>query len=196
VIQIKIKLDPIFLTTNLYSTKYRITEPTMKNFIKLKNKFIISDYSVQQLRVGYGKKDNDKFKGIWYSDVEYQNKDTIFDSIPARFRPYFAMRVMEVNTRIPPHTDSRIVSTINFYIKTDQCLTQFYKFKSENPTTTQVENQTDGFLFNVEDLKFKLLTGTPVRMGVNNIMGRIMRRGAVGCQIIVAGKIRGQRAKA
>lgn len=50
--------------------------------------------------------------------------------------------------------------------------------------------------FNVEDFKFKLLTGTPVRMGVNNIMGRIMRRGAVGCQIIVAGKVRGQRAKA
>ena len=49
---------------------------------------------------------------------------------------------------------------------------------------------------NVEDLKFKLLTGTPVRMGVNNIMGRIMRRGAIGCTIIVAGKVRGQRAKA
>ena len=125
----------------------------MKNFVKLKNKFIINDYSIQQLTVGYGKKDNDKFKGIWYSNVEYQNKDTIFGSIPARFRPYYAMKVMEVNTRIPPHTDSRILSTINFYIKTDQCLTQFYKFKSENPTTTQIENQTDGYLFKVDELE-------------------------------------------
>ena len=50
--------------------------------------------------------------------------------------------------------------------------------------------------FNVQDLKFKLLTGTPVHMSVNNIMGRIMCRGAIGCQITIAGKVRGQRAKA
>merc|ERR1712216_466780 len=30
----------------------------------------------------------------------------------------------------------------------------------------------------------------------NNIMGNVMRRGAVGCTIIVGGKVRGQRAKA
>jgi hypothetical protein len=125
----------------------------MKNFIKLKNKFIINEYSIQQLRVWYGKKDNDKFKGIWYSDVECQDKDTIFGIIPAQFRSYFAMKIMEVNTRIPPHTDSKILSTINFYIKTGNCLTQFYKFKNENPTLTQVENQTNGYLFNVEDLE-------------------------------------------
>merc|ERR1712070_118797 len=48
----------------------------------------------------------------------------------------------------------------------------------------------------VEQLKFKLLNGTPVRNSVNNIMGGIMRRNAIGCMIIVGGKIRGQRAKA
>merc|ERR1711934_468311 len=47
-----------------------------------------------------------------------------------------------------------------------------------------------------EMLKFKLLTGSPVRMAVNNIMGNVMRRGAVGCTIVVGGKVRGQRAKA
>ena len=50
---------------------------------------------------------------------------------------------------------------------------------------------------NVETLKFKLLTGTPVRMAANNILGTVMRRGnAIGCEVIVAGKVRGQRAKA
>ena len=49
---------------------------------------------------------------------------------------------------------------------------------------------------NCENLKYKLLSGTPVRMAVNNIMGGVMRRGAVGCEIIVSGKVRGQRAKA
>jgi small subunit ribosomal protein S3e len=49
---------------------------------------------------------------------------------------------------------------------------------------------------NAENLKFKLLSGNPVRMAVNNIMGGVMRRGAIGCEILVSGKIRGQRAKA
>merc|ERR1711935_823102 len=49
---------------------------------------------------------------------------------------------------------------------------------------------------NAEALKYKLLTGSPVRMAVNNIMGNVMRRGAIGCTIIIGGKVRGQRAKA
>jgi small subunit ribosomal protein S3e len=49
---------------------------------------------------------------------------------------------------------------------------------------------------NAENLKFKLLSGTPCRMAVNNIMGGIMRRNAVGVEILVSGKVRGQRAKA
>ena len=47
-----------------------------------------------------------------------------------------------------------------------------------------------------ENLKFKLLGGTPVRVAANNILGLVMRRGgAIGCEIMISGKIRGQRAK-
>jgi small subunit ribosomal protein S3e len=50
---------------------------------------------------------------------------------------------------------------------------------------------------NAEVLKHKLMTGTPVRLAANNILGTVMRRGgAIGCQVLVSGKIRGQRAKA
>merc|ERR1711934_58423 len=50
---------------------------------------------------------------------------------------------------------------------------------------------------NVETLKYKLLGGTPVRLAANNILGNVMRRGnAIGCEVHVSGKIRGQRAKA
>uniref|UniRef100_A0A7S3MVS3 40S ribosomal protein S3 n=1 Tax=Strombidium inclinatum TaxID=197538 RepID=A0A7S3MVS3_9SPIT len=49
---------------------------------------------------------------------------------------------------------------------------------------------------NIENLKYKLLNGTPVRMAVNNIMNSVMRRNAIGITIIVSGKVRGQRAKA
>lgn len=48
----------------------------------------------------------------------------------------------------------------------------------------------------VESLKFKLLNGTPVRTAVVNIMNSVMRRHAIGCTVIVGGKVRGQRAKA
>merc|ERR1712066_300557 len=50
---------------------------------------------------------------------------------------------------------------------------------------------------NVEMLKYKLLGGTPVRLAANNILGTVMRRGgAIGCEVRVSGKVRGQRAKA
>ena len=40
------------------------------------------------------------------------------------------------------------------------------------------------------------MNGTPVRLAANNILGLIMRRGgAKGCEVIISGKIRGQRAK-
>lgn len=47
-----------------------------------------------------------------------------------------------------------------------------------------------------ETLKFKLLNGTPVRLAANNILGLVMRRGgAKGVEVIISGKVRGQRAK-
>jgi small subunit ribosomal protein S3e len=47
-----------------------------------------------------------------------------------------------------------------------------------------------------ENLKFKLLNGTPVRVAANNIMALVMRTGeAKGVEVIISGKIRGQRAK-
>jgi len=50
---------------------------------------------------------------------------------------------------------------------------------------------------NVETLKAKLLNGTAVRAAANFVLGNVMRRGqAIGCEVIIAGKVRGQRAKA
>jgi len=47
-----------------------------------------------------------------------------------------------------------------------------------------------------EALKYKLLSGTPVRLAANNILASVMKRGgAKGCEIIISGKVRGQRAK-
>ena len=49
---------------------------------------------------------------------------------------------------------------------------------------------------NAENLKIKLLSGIPVRMAANNIIGTVIRKGgATGCEVTISGKIRGQRAK-
>merc|ERR1711939_534546 len=49
---------------------------------------------------------------------------------------------------------------------------------------------------NVEVLKNALLNGKPVRMAVNGVMNTVMRKKAIGCLVMVSGKVRGQRAKA
>eukprot|EP01133_Synstelium_polycarpum_P007777 gene7777-9124_t len=46
-----------------------------------------------------------------------------------------------------------------------------------------------------ESLRLKLLAGLPVRRACNAIIHQIMMKGAKGCEVIVSGKVRAQRAK-
>jgi hypothetical protein len=59
---------------------------------------------------------------------------------------------MKINHEIPPHTDSNIKCTINFYIKTEPCITEFYDIISDAPKTLQIANQTDGHIYDISDL--------------------------------------------
>ena len=60
---------------------------------------------------------------------------------------------MEISGNVPPHTDSKILSTINIYLKPDNCKTTFYEIVTDTPKTTQVANQTNGKLFDLSSLK-------------------------------------------
>lgn len=46
-----------------------------------------------------------------------------------------------------------------------------------------------------ESIKFKLLSGLPVRRACNGVIRYIMESGARGAEIVISGKLRGQRAK-
>merc|ERR1712062_355388 len=46
-----------------------------------------------------------------------------------------------------------------------------------------------------ESLKYKLLGGLPVRRACYSVLRFIMESGAKGCEVVVSGKLRGQRAK-
>jgi len=47
-----------------------------------------------------------------------------------------------------------------------------------------------------ESLRYKLMGGLPVRRACYGVLRYIMESGAQGCEIVVSGKLRGQRAKA
>jgi len=131
---------------------YRHAESERMVFQQLKQRFVVPDYAIYKTQMQYGTTVNGEFKGIEYLLFESRNEENIWQVIPQEHRHNFFMSLMRVNTDVPPHTDSGIQTTINFYIRTDNCRTQFYKFKTDTPTTKQVENQTDGHIFSPADL--------------------------------------------
>jgi len=117
-------------------------------FCKLKNTFDIGKYTIQKEQMFFG----EKGKGIGYYHVDLAKKNELMNLIPKKYHDNFSITMMKVNTEIPPHTDSGIKSTINFYIETGNCLTQFYKLTTDKPKTKQVQNQSDGMIYNEDDL--------------------------------------------
>ena len=122
------------------------------NFVKLKNNIKLAEYSITDSIIKFGMEVNGVFKGIQYSYVETPIKTSMLNLIPEEYQQYFDVSIMQVNTAISPHTDNNTMATINFYINTDNCITQFYSLKTNTPRTEQVKNQTTGHLFSAQDL--------------------------------------------
>jgi len=59
----------------------------------------------------------------------------------------------------------------------------------------RVQNRAFCALAQCESLRYKLLGGLPARRACNGVIRYIMENGAKGVEVIVAGKVRGQRAK-
>lgn len=110
---------------------------------KLKNQFKLN-YKQGDIQISYG-------NVISYHDVELTGDD-IRSVIPAQYRNDFCLSVMEITGEVPPHTDSEIKATINFYIEPGSYMTKFYRVK-EGATVYQIENQTNGVIFDEKDLQ-------------------------------------------
>jgi hypothetical protein len=88
------------------------------------------------------------YKKIWSPDVE-----KLMAIIPKRYWDDFHLTIMTINRDIPPHTDTDIITTINFYLETGgEIDTIFFEPKVEAPRKFQIENQIDGYIFEKEDL--------------------------------------------
>jgi hypothetical protein len=120
-------------------------------FTKLNKQITKIEYKKLDSRIKFGETIDGEFKGIEYFNVD--NADALFDLLLVEHRSGFCATLMKINRNVPPHTDTGIKVTINLYLKTDDCVTQFYKFKTNNPKVNQVENQTDGFIFDESDLE-------------------------------------------
>jgi hypothetical protein len=123
------------------------------SFVKLKNNFIIKDFQPTKIKNQYGYNTPMGFFGIKYSYVDINNPTELLQIFPEDQRKYCTFSVMDINYNIPPHTDSDILTIINFYIKADNCVTQFYKIKNEDYASVQIQNQTDGIIFDKNDLE-------------------------------------------
>lgn len=91
-------------------------------------------------------------KGIDYKKIWSPEAEKIYGVLPKKYWQDFHLTVMTINCIIPPHTDTEIITSINFYLQTEGCTTTFYRPKVEIPKTVQVENQTNGHIYFEEDL--------------------------------------------
>lgn len=114
------------------------------SFIKLKNKVLVQQYKIGDYIVSYGGR-------IFYHCTS--ETCNLLNIIPERYRNKFIVVSMDILYNIPPHTDSGIKCTINFYVKPGNYETFFYDIKDENITKTlQVKNQTNGKVYDKDNL--------------------------------------------
>lgn len=122
----------------------------MAQFLKLRDNFAVVNYIPRDLQTSYAV--DESGHGIAYYNVTCVNQSQLYNIIPERYRQDFYFSFLKIDAEIPAHTDSADRAVVNFYIKPGNCRTQFYKFNTATPRTRQVKNQTDGFLFDLEEL--------------------------------------------
>ena len=126
----------------------------LEMFARLTKPFETPLYAVTAgLKTFTGVNNNGERMGIDYKKIWSPDAEKLYAVLPRRYWNDFHLTIMTINARIPPHTDTEIVTTINFYIETDNCRTQFYRPTTAEPRRYQIENQTDGYIFEETDLE-------------------------------------------
>lgn len=120
-------------------------------FLKLKDNYPMpGSYRAYKPIASYGKNRNEAFVGISYSMVATPDAARAFALIPEKYRKHFYLALMEINTFIPPHVDTGVLATINFYIKPDGCTTQFYRFRDPEQASRV---DTKGYVYDLSELE-------------------------------------------
>ena len=115
-------------------------------FIKLNCNYTTTQYSYNALIKSYGNFVNGHWEGIEYYNTVDQESNELWNLIPKEYHNDFYLCIMVINCKIPPHTDSNILCSINAYIKPDGSITKFYSIIGDT-ITRKITNQTNGSIF-------------------------------------------------
>lgn len=130
----------------------------------LNHKFTNLEYTQGNKQISYG-------EYISYYDAELTNGGVWF-IIPLRYRADFQLSLLKIVGPIPPHTDSEIKTSINFYIEPGNYVTTFYT-PEPKAVKRQIENQTNGHIFQPSELanrgSFVANAGDAYLLGIDRV---------------------------
>ena len=133
--------------------------------------FRILKKSFQNLNYVQGGKQISYGDVITYYDAELAGGG-VFYTIPLRYRGDFCLSLLKINGAVPPHTDSEVKTSINFYIEPGDYVTTFYT-PEPKAVKRQIENQTNGYIFQQHELanrgSFKAKPGDAYLLGVDHV---------------------------
>jgi hypothetical protein len=118
---------------------------------KLNTTFNVTDINKLEEYIRYNEEGSEE--GISYSNFTANDTVQFYRVIPKQYRDRFSISLMQVTGNVPPHTDSGVTAVINFYVTTNNCLTQFYELLDSDTGAFQVANQTDGFVYSLDKLR-------------------------------------------
>lgn len=130
----------------------------------LKHKFNNLSYTQGNKQISYGDVIN-------YYDAQTED-NSVLTTIPARYRNEFILSLLKITGAVPPHTDSEIKTSINFYIEPGNYKTTFYT-PEPKAVKRQIENQTNGYIFSQEELanrgSFVAQPGDAYLLGIDRV---------------------------
>lgn len=133
---------------------FRILKPTFHN-----------------LKPSQGRKQISYGNVINYYDTTVAEVD-LFSVVPERYRKDFCMSLLKISGNVPPHTDSEVKSSINFYVEPGKYVTTFYT-PEPKAVKRQIENQTTGYIFQPHELanrgSFIAHAGDAYLLGVDRV---------------------------
>ena len=83
-------------------------------------------------------------RGMIYYDVN-MDSDSFASYIPEDSKIRWSL--VEINTSIPVHVDLDVKCSINFYLKTDRCVTHFYEMRHDVDTTNLSDDVENALFF-------------------------------------------------
>ena len=93
------------------------------------------------LRYRFGKTMDGQFYGISYFIVEGEIESLLLGLLPEALRPLFSCSYLMANYHdIPPHIDSGIQLSINYYVVTADATTSFYRVRQPGAAVERLDN--------------------------------------------------------